>query len=178
MSQSVDIHMGSDLAKRQAWPSSSAVVQDDPSPARPTHPAAFIGNPAPLGLLAFGMTTCNDRENSAVSTRNSAVSSSSPAPQHRQGFPSAQMSLCRNQWCNQLSCTCCCLGSCQCCHVFTLCKPRQQDNKPASSSMSQQQQCCVTKSVLHKPSSCATLSHFAMHCCVPRFSDVHHVRLG
>ena len=32
--QSVDIPMGSDLAKRQAWPSSSAVVQDDPAPAR------------------------------------------------------------------------------------------------------------------------------------------------
>lgn len=66
MSQSVDIHMGSDLAKRQAWPSSSAVIQDDP--ARPTHPAAFIGNPAPLGLLAFGMTTCKDREKCAVGT--------------------------------------------------------------------------------------------------------------
>lgn len=23
-----------------------------------SHPASFIGNPAPLGLLAFGMTTC------------------------------------------------------------------------------------------------------------------------
>jgi succinate-acetate transporter protein len=50
MSQAIDI--GHKLDK-QAWEEKASPVA-----LTPAHPAAFIGNPAPLGLLAFGMTTC------------------------------------------------------------------------------------------------------------------------
>ena len=54
----IDIGGGAADLEKNKWVSPAADKGDDVSPPRPTHPAAFIGNPAPLGLLAFGMTTC------------------------------------------------------------------------------------------------------------------------
>jgi succinate-acetate transporter protein len=55
MSQSIDI--GVHKLDKQAWQEEKA----SPVGPTPVHPASFIGNPAPLGLLAFGMTTCEFR---------------------------------------------------------------------------------------------------------------------
>jgi hypothetical protein len=51
-----------DKPRQQAWagnesPRGAAEERAVAAAGRP-HPTSFIGNPAPLGLLAFGMTTC------------------------------------------------------------------------------------------------------------------------
>lgn len=54
--QAFDIPVAN-MDKQRNWPNQSVGEDAAPPAPRAAHPAAFIGNPAPLGLLAFGMTT-------------------------------------------------------------------------------------------------------------------------